>query len=134
LAALLSSLPTNMLSDTAVETLINELTVSLNLPAIDNLSQTIFLVKWTLFNTRRDAVEVTDWPLVFKTAMGLGGMVVAFKAAIGNDPTAPNYQVLNRLQNDYRFREFVLSLAESARPYLNDMITYQGGAVPFPLT
>jgi hypothetical protein len=133
LADYMNTLPTEMLSDAAVASLIKNLQVSLDLPVVDDLSQTIFLAKWLMFNTRRDAFEPTDWPLVMKTAMGLGGIMLAYKASIGSDVNDPHHNVSNRFQNDYKFREFVWTLAVTAKPYLLDVLTRHGGVTPFPL-
>jgi hypothetical protein len=133
MADFVNTLPTEMLSDAAVASLISNLQVSLDLPVIDNLSQSVFLAKWVIFNTRRDAFEPTDWPLVFKTAMGLGGIMLAYKASIGDATASTPPDVMKRLQDDYAFREFVWSLAVAGKPYLIDMFTRHGGATPFPL-
>lgn len=133
LADLVNSLPTGMLSDDAVKSLVSELQISLGLPVIQDLSDSIFLAKWILFNTRRDSVESTDWPIFLKTAMGFSGVVIAYKAALGNDPTSSRADVLSRLQNDYRFREYLLALAHELRPYINKMLGYHHNIVPFPL-
>jgi len=138
LSDFVQTLPTEMLSDAAVDSLINNLVVSLNLPVIDGLSQTIFLTKWILFNTRRDAIEPTDWALVFKNAMGLGGIMLAYKASVANmdtnvPPKDPHNTVGYHLQNDYKFREFLWNLALTAKPYLTDMLARHNGTTPFPL-
>ncbi len=133
LADFMTTLPTDILSEKAIESLITELTVSLNLPAIDDLSQTAFLAKWMVFNTRRDAIESKDWPQLFKTSMSLGGIMLAFQASVGTDLNSPRHQVADRLKNDYRFREFVYELALQAKPYLDEIIVKHGGVVPYPL-
>ena len=133
LADFINTLPTEMLSDKAVETLVNELVVSLDLPVIDDLSSVVFSVKWVLFNSRRDAIETTDWPLVFKTAMGMGGILLAYKTSVGTDLNDPRHQVMDRVKNDYHFREFLWDLGQQAKPYLTDMVARHGGAIPFPL-
>jgi hypothetical protein len=133
LSAFVATLPTELLSDQAVQTLITELGVSLNVTVANNLSDTIFAAKWMLLNTRRDAVENTEWPQVFQLAMSLSGVVLAYEASVGTDPTSPRYDVVNRLENDYRFREFLMGLAQTAKPYLENMLAAHGGAVPLPL-
>ena len=133
LADLVNTLPTEMMSDKALDTLITELTTSLDLPVIDDLAQTSFLVKWLMFNTRRDAIESADWPQIFRTAMGFGGIMLAYKASIGTDLDSPRHQVAERLKNDTQFRDFLWELAQQAKPYLEEMLARHGGATPFPI-
>ena len=133
LADFVGTLPTELLTDKSIESLINELTVSLNLPVIQDLGQTAFLAKWLVFNTRRDAIESNDWPQIFRTAMGLGGIMLAYQASIGNDIAQPRHQVAERLKNDPHFREFMWELALQAKPYLEAIVARHGGSAPFPL-
>ena len=128
-----NTLPTGALSDKIVENLLSELVILLDIPSVQNLTQTLFLGKWVLFNSRRDGIESSDWSLVFKTALGIGGIALAYQTAVGEDPSSPKHAILNRIQNEYRFREFMWSLAEAVRPYLDVMLVKHGGATPFPL-
>ena len=128
-----ATLPTGYLTQDALTTLINELSTTLNIPLIDNLGQKIFLAKWLVFNTRADTIEQTDWPQFFRTAMSLSGILLAYKTAVGPlDPNNPN-QVMDRLKDDYRFREFIWNLVEQAKPYIDNSIAAHGGITPFPL-
>ena len=133
LADFINTLPVGMMSDQAFITLVNELTISLDLPTIDNLGTDVFLAKWLLFDTRRDAFENSDWAQIFKTAMGAAGVALAFETAIGTDVNAPQHQIGTRLENDYLFREFVLALANQFKPYLEQALSFHGGFAPFPI-
>ncbi len=127
------TLPTGSLTSSTVESLITELTNSLGLPVFDDLSGKIFLTKWLIFNTRRDEMENTDWADFFKTALGVGGIYIAYQTAVGTDPTAPQGMVSSRLKNDYHFREFVWHLASLLKPYLENSIAKHNGFIPFPI-
>lgn len=133
LADFVNTLPVGMFSGKALETLLTELTTSLDLPVIDNLGELIMLAKWMAFNSRRDVIEQGDWAEVFRIGMGAGGLMLAYKTAVGTDVNSPRHDVMNRIQNDYQFREFLWQLALEARPYISDSLKRHGGATPFPL-
>ena len=133
MADFINTLPVGMFSEEALTLLLNELTTSLNLPAVDNLGDLIMMAKWLLFNTRKDAFETQDWAQIFRIGMGAGGILLAYKASVGHDPNDPRANVMERLQNDYRFREFLWQLALDAKPYLNQALQHHGGAIPLPL-
>ncbi len=130
LADVVNTLPVGMMSDQAMISLINQLTVTLNINLIDNIGNDVFLTKWLLFNTRRDAIEASDWSQLFRTSLGVAGVALAFKTAVGDNPEHP---LADRLQNDYRFREFLWSLANQVKPYLEQMLAAHGGVAPFPI-
>ena len=133
LAEFINTLPAGSMSSDALKLLLKELGNTLEIPISNSLSDDIFLSKWFLFNTRKDSLEVADWAEVFRTAMGAGGIYIAFKAAVGNDINAPKHQVMHRLYTDYRFREFIQDLALQAKPYLDHMLKQHNGVIPFPL-
>ncbi len=127
------SLPVGALSSDALNSLITELTASLNLPAFDNLSDKVFLAKWLMFNSRRDAIENQDWAQIFRSAMGLGGIMLAYKTAIGDDPLSPRANVADRIMNDYAFRDFLWELALQAKPYIENSLELHNGLTPLPI-
>ncbi len=129
----INTLPVGSMSSQAMNVLLTELSTTLNFPLDPSVNGNVFLGKWIIFNTRKDALEAADWGLLFKTAMGAGGIYLAYQAAVGTDVTAPQHQVMDRLHSDYRFREFIYALAIQAKPYLNTAITNHNGAIPFPL-
>jgi hypothetical protein len=129
----INTLPTGMMSSEALELLFNELTYTLDLNAVDDLGEKVSIAKWMMFNTRRDAFETQDWANIFRNAFGLGGILLAYKTSVGNDPTAPRAQLLQRLGDDYRFREFLWELALAIRPYIRESIAQHNGATPLPL-
>lgn len=133
LADFINTLPTGMMSSEAMELLFNELTHTLNLTAIDHLGEKVSIAKWMMFNTRRDAFETQDWANIFRNAFGLGGIMLAYKTSVGNDPEAPRAQLFSRLGSDYRFREFLWELALAAKPYINESISQHHGSTPLPL-
>lgn len=132
------TLPVGMLSDKAIETIFDELTKSLELPIIEDLNGKIFLTKWLLFNTRRDAIEVRDWARIFRFSISMGGIALGYKTALGPavDPGLEPGKVpplAERLANDLNFRETLWALALEARPYIDGMIGAHNGLVPMPL-
>lgn len=128
------TLPVGMLSDKALETIFDELTQSLELPIIENLNDKLFLTKWLVFNTRRDAIEIRDWARIFKFSIGIGGIALGYKAAVGPIPDPERADSLShRLMNDLSFRETLWALALEAKPYLDGMIAAHNGMVPLPL-
>jgi hypothetical protein len=133
LSDFINTLPVGFLSNQALTTLITEISQSLDLPIIDGLSDKLFLTKWIMFNTRRDAIENKDWANLFKSAMGVGGIALAFKASIGSDPTAPEAQIGNRLMNDSEFRSFTLELINQLKPYFEASLSNHNGLTPIPL-
>jgi hypothetical protein len=133
LADFVNTLPVGTFSEQALTTLLNELTTSLDLPVIENLGDLIMLSKWMAFNSRRDAIESTDWAEVFRIGLGAGGILLAYKTAVGTDPNDPRAKVVDRLQNDYKFREFMWQLALEAKPYITQSLERHGGVTPFPL-
>lgn len=133
LADFINTLPVGMLSDQALDALINELTVSLDLPTIDDLGGKVFLAKWLMLNTRKDALVESDWAQIFRNAMGLGGIMLAYKTAVGEDVLAPRHQVMARLENDRQFRDFLWNLGDQIKPYLQAMVDRHGGFIPIPL-
>jgi hypothetical protein len=133
LSDFVSSLPVGYLSADAIKSLVDNLTSSLNLPVIDDLSEKLFLAKWLMFNTRRDVIETQDWAKLFKTSMGFAGLAVAFKTAIGDDPTSPRANIGDRIMNDYRFRDLLWQIALEAKPYIEDSLERHNGLTPLPL-
>lgn len=133
LSDLVNTLPVGMMSDEAMNTLINQLSITLNLPTINDSGKEVFLVKWLLFNTRRDALETADWAQILKTTLGTAGIVLAYQSSVGDDLTAPKHDLSTRFQNDYLFREFILNLAVQFRPYLENAISNHHGVIPFPV-
>lgn len=132
LADLVNSLPTGMLSSEALGMLITQLTDSLDLPVIADLNTRVFLAKWILFNSRRDAIEPTDWPRIFKTTMTVGGIYLAAKTALGDDPDAIR-QVGDRFMNDAEFRALAGALALELKALLSNTLALHNGVVPLPL-
>ena len=133
LADFVNTLPVGALSSGALNTLIRELTHSLELPIIDELGDKVFLAKWMMFNSRRDAIEDGDWPRIFRTSFGLGGIAIALKTAIGPDPLSPSANLASRVMNDTGFRDFLWELLVQARPYIEESLTAHNGMTPFPL-
>jgi len=132
IADYVSTLPVSDMSDQALGVLIDQLTITLNLPTIDGLNNKIFLAKWMMFNTRRDAIEAQDWPQFFRTAMTFGGVALAFNTAQTlNNPNGDT--VFSRISTDYRFREFIWSLLQQIKPNIEESLTKHDGNTPFPL-
>ncbi|NDG84487.1 MAG: hypothetical protein EBX52_05530 [Proteobacteria bacterium] len=132
LADLVSGLPTGMLSSEALGMLITQLTDSLDLPVIADLNTKVFLAKWILFNSRRDAIETSDWPRIFKTTMTVGGIYLAAKTALGDDPDAVQH-LGDRFMNDPEFRDLMWSLGLELKTLVNATLASHGGSVPLPL-
>jgi hypothetical protein len=128
------TLPVGLLSDKALETIFDELTKSLELPIIENLNDKLFLTKWLMFNTRRDAIEVRDWARIFRFSIGIGGIVLGYKAAVGPAPDPENPPSLSdRLMKDLNLRETLWALALEAKPHVDSMIAAHNGMAPLPL-
>ncbi len=133
LSDFINTLPTQMMSNEAMSTLINELQTSLGLDSISGLSDTFFSVKWLAFNSRKDAIERSDWAQIFRTSLGFAGIILAYKTSVGEDINDPRHNVSDRLQNDYLFREFLWELALNAKPYIEEMLTKHNGSTPLPV-
>ena len=132
MADYVGTLPVGDLSSQAITVLIEQLTITLNLPVIDGLDSKIFLAKWMMFNTRRDAIEAQDWPQFFRAAMTFGGIALAFSTA--DTLHNPDGQAtFNRLANDYHYREFIWNLLQEIKPNIEESIAKHGGNTPFPL-
>jgi hypothetical protein len=132
LADYMGTLPVTDLSDQALTVLIDQLTDTLELPVIEGLDRKMFLAKWMMFNTRRDAIEGRDWPQFFRAAMTFGGIAVAFKSSqtINNPDNKPAF---NRIANDYRYREFIWELFQQVKPNIVESLTKHDGNTPFPM-
>ncbi|MBU6154852.1 MAG: hypothetical protein KGP28_11165 [Bdellovibrionales bacterium] len=133
LADFVNTLPVGMLSDGALKALIQELTYSLELPIIDELGDKVFLAKWLIFNTRRDAVENGDWPKIFRTSLGLGGIGIALKSAVSGAHGNISPDFASRIMNDPEFRDFLWELLLQAKPYVEESIAAHNGSTPLPL-
>ncbi len=133
LADFINSLPVGSLSSRAIDSLLEELTHTLDLPGYEGLGAKVFLAKWLMFNSRRDAIENRDWAEIFSSAMGLGGMALAVKTALGDDPEAPRARMMNRILEDSQFRNLVWNLALMARPYIERSLARHQGLAPLPL-
>jgi hypothetical protein len=131
-ADFVNSLPVGALSSRAVESLLEELTHSLDLPVIDGLSSKVFLAKWLMFNTRRDAIENRDWAELFRSGFTLGGIALALKTSLGEDP-APDRTLNARLWNDHRFRELLWELALRVKPHIQASLARHQGLAPLPI-
>jgi len=129
----INTLPVGSLSSDAFNNLLAQVSKTFAINLIDGLGDKIFLGKWILLNTRPDAFESADWGQIFKTALGVAGIYYAYKSAVGSDPLAAQHQVITRLHEDYRFREFLWQLALSAKPYLQNALNQHHGNIPFPL-
>jgi hypothetical protein len=132
LADFVKTLPVGDLSDQALKILIDQLTETLDLNLIDGLDRKLFLSKWLIFNTRRDAFEPQDWPNFFRTAMTLGGIALTFKTA-EQQLTNKNTSVGESLFNDYRYREFIWKLVLTSKPIIMESLTRHEGNTPFPI-
>jgi hypothetical protein len=129
-----ATLPSNYLTDAAVTSLVDQLSVVLNLPKIEGLGDQFFLAKWILLNTRRDAIEATDWPVFFKDVVSMSGILLAFNTAIGPAPTdGTSRNLATRIKDDYVFRETLWTLANQAKPYLLEIMARHNGFIPFPV-
>ena len=133
LADFINSLPVGALSSRAIDSLLEELTHTLDLPGYEGLGKKMFLAKWLMFNSRRDAIENRDWAELFSSAMGLGGMALAVKTSLGDDPEAPRGKMMNWILEDAPFRNLVWSLAQMARPYIERSLARHQGLAPLPL-
>ena len=133
LADFINSLPVGSLSSRAIDSLLEELTHTLDLPGYEGLGNKMFLAKWLMFNSRRDAIENRDWAELFSSAMGLGGMALAVKTALGDDPEAPRAKMMNRILEDSQFRSLIWNLAQMARPYIERSLARHQGLAPLPL-
>jgi hypothetical protein len=132
LADYVRTLPVGDLSEQSVSILFDQLSQSLDLPLIDRLDRKLFLAKWMMFNSRRDAIERYDWPEFFRSAMTLGGVVLAFKTSINNN-NFQNEPVMDRMMNDYRYREFIWNLVLQTKPFILNSLSYHNGNTPFPI-
>jgi|GEM_PF-3101815 len=128
-----NTLPVGMLSSEALSSLIDELTRTLELPSITELGDKVFLAKWLMFNTRRDAVETRDWAQIFKTSFGLGGIILAMKTYLGPDPFAAGSNLASRAMNDGPFRDFLWNLLLQIKPYIEESLAAHDGMTPLPL-
>ena len=132
IADYVGTLPVSDLSDQALSVLIDQLTQTLDLPVIEGLDRKIFLAKWMMFNTRRDAIEAQDWPQFFRSAMTFGGIALAFKTSLTlNNPD--NKPVFERITSDYQYREFIWELLEQVKPTISESLTKHEGNTPLPL-
>jgi hypothetical protein len=132
MADFVNSLPTGSLSSEALESLISQLTESLDLPVITGLNDKVFLTKWLLFNTRRDAIEVKDWAHIFRSTLSLGGIFFAAKSALGDDPDALSHAG-ERFLNDPNFRELFWALTLELKTHAQAAIDSHQGMIPLPL-
>lgn len=133
LSDFVNTLPVGMLSDGALKVLIEELTRSLDLPIINELGDKVFLAKWILFNTRRDAIENGDWPRIFRTSLGLGGLAIALKTAINAESSNGNPDFFSRIMNDTNFRDLIWELLLQAKPFIDESLAAHNGATPLPI-
>jgi hypothetical protein len=133
LADFVNTLPVGALSSGALNALIRELTHSLDLPIINELGDKVFLAKWIMFNSRRDAIEDGDWPKIFRTSFGFGGIAIALKTALGTDPLSPSANVASRIMNESSFRDFLWELMVQARPFVDESLAAHNGMTPLPL-
>ncbi len=133
IADFINTLPVGSLSSRAIDSLLEELTHTLDLPGYEGVGNKVFLAKWLMFNTRRDAIENRDWAELFSSALGLGGMALAVKTSLGDDPEAPRGKLMNRILEDSQFRSLVWSLAQMARPYIERSLARHQGLAPLPL-
>ena len=126
------TLPVGDLSEEAVSILFEQLAQTLDLKLIDGLDRKLFLAKWMMFNTRKDAIERTDWPQFFRSALTLSGLVLSLKTST----TTKNFQnqsTMDRVLNDYQYREFVWKLVLETKPLIIESLTQHNGNTPFPI-
>ncbi len=127
-----ATLPVGDLSNQSITLLFEQLSQSLDLNLIEGLDRKVFLAKWMMFNSRRDAIEKKDWPQFFRSAMHLGGIVLALKTSFESN----NFQhqpAMNRLMDDYRYREFIWRLVLETKPLILESLALHGGNTPFPI-
>ena len=132
MADFVNSLPTGTLSSDALESLITQLTDSLDLPVITGLNDKVFLTKWLLFNSRRDAIEMKDWAQIFRSTLSLGGIFLAAKSALGDAPDAFSHAG-ERFMNDSTFRDLVWALSLEFKTHIQGAIDHHQGMIPLPL-
>jgi hypothetical protein len=132
MADFVNSLPTGTLSSEALGSLITQLTDSLDLPVITGLNDKVFLTKWLLFNSRRDAIEMKDWARIFKSTLSLGGIFIAAKSALGDAPDAFSHAG-ERFLNDAAFRDLFWALALELKSHVQSAIDSHHGMIPLPL-
>jgi hypothetical protein len=126
------TLPVGDLSEDAVSILFEQLAQTLDLKLIDGLDRKLFLAKWMMFNTRKDAIERTDWPQFFRSALTLSGLALSLKTST----TTKNFQnqsTMDRVLNDYQYREFVWKLVLETKPLIIESLTQHNGNTPFPI-
>jgi hypothetical protein len=132
IADYVESLPLGDLSDQALFVLFEQLAETLDLDLIDGLDRKVFLAKWMMFNTRRDAIEGGDWPQFFRSAMTFAGIALSFQTS--KDLKNPeNKEIFSRIADDYHYREFVWELFQQIKPNIIESLTKHDGNTPFPL-